>query len=203
MISHEHKFIFVHIPKCAGCSLKEHLQENSCGELINSGHKTLNKILEDLCAEAKDYYKFTFVRNPWDRMVSLYFFWRNQTPDSPFYKWDHKQVEFIKSKNISFKDFVKLISSENSTIHEKPHLYPYIGHFMNDPSSFDFIGKLENFQEDFDQICAKIGIPKQELKWVNKSKHKHYSEYYNDETRAIVAKKYVKDIEHFGYKFGE
>ena len=212
MINHELNYIFVHIPKCGGCSIKKYLIENSRTETVWCGHKPLHEIMEmmraanskkQLKVRVENYYKFTFVRNPWDRIISLYSFWSNQPPASPFYKWDYEQANFIKSKNLSFKDFVKLISSDNSIFHERPHLYPYLGHFINCPSSFNFIGKLENFKEDFYSVCAQIGIPKQKLPWTNKSNRKCRTAYYDDETRDIIGEQYAKDIEYFGYKFGE
>ena len=71
------------------------------------------------------------------------------------------------------------------------------------PKNIDFIGRFESVYSDFNFICEKLAIslklPHQNKTW-NKS---NYTEYYNDETRQIVAEKYAKDIEYFGYKFGE
>ena len=203
MISHKHKFIYIHIPKCGGCSLKDYLRKHCPDKRQNTQHNSLGVVLKENSKDIQDYYKFTFVRNPWCRLVSLYYFWFSQTQKSVFYKWDFKQVDFIKDNGLSFIDFIHVTNSNDSVFHQKPHLKPYIGFFMDDPSSFDFIGKIENYQEDFGIICDKIGVPKEQIPHSNRSKHKHYTEYYDDEARSIVAEKYAKDIEYFGYKFGE
>jgi len=66
----------------------------------------------------------------------------------------------------------------------------------------DWLINFENLQEGFNYACDRAAIPKKRLPHKHKTNHKHYSEYYDDESYEIVRKNYAKDIEYFGYKFG-
>ena len=126
--------------------------------------------------------------------------------------WYHfKQL----AKQISFKDYVKdeelnRVSRYSRGLRDKTWLgvipdmltcYEYLS--TSDGIELDFIGSFESLQEDFDKVCDKINKPRQRLPHINKSNHTHYSDYYDDETREIVAKRYAKDIEYFNYSFNE
>ena len=190
MISHERKFIFVHVPKTAGVSIGNCLSRFT-DENLSEGHKRLI----DYSNFDKTYFKFTFTRNPWDRFLSSYFYFKNYGRRLGYDIETGKLID----KFSSFKEFVHNLDSIYNSI-RSPHFkiqFNWIDKKLN------FIGRFENLQEDFDTVCDKIGIPKQNLPHTNKSKHKHYTEYYDDETRKIVAEKYAKDIEYFGYEFGE
>lgn len=196
MISLKNKFIFIHITKCCGSSIEETLTDDSC--IFKSGtwphnlkfsyplnHCTFDDIKESkvLYPNFDKFYSFTFVRNPFDRLVSEYFYVKNRLKLSNDIK---KELIYLASKN------------ENGAMgNHCMHQHKFINNQIN------FIGHFENLQQDFNIVCEKIGIPRKELAHKNKSNHKHYTEYYDDETREFVAEKYAKDIECFGYKFGE
>ena len=184
MINNKHKFIFVHVPKCAGTTIRASLPPGRW-----SPHLDIMQIKEKVNVHVFDnYFKFGFVRNPWSRAVSLY----------------HRRQGVQMRHRMSFTEFIKWHKYATDTcIH--PTQKKYQLDFFTDSMGellVDFIGKFENLQEDFNIICDKIGIPQQQLPHKNKSKHKHYTEYYDEETKQIVAEKYRKDIEYFGYKFG-
>ena len=210
MINDKHKFIFIHIPKCAGSSIEFLGRQGLLGgkNKMISGWDKDKKVWQQHCTilqlkqlyniEVNNYFTFTFTRNPWDKAVSDYKSWFR--PSSPF-----KDVV----KNTTLKDYLlcrngyEQINHLDNSLGRGDHFrsqYEYIID-ENEKPIIDYVGKFETYQEDFNLVCDKIGIPRPQLPHKNKSNHKHYTEYYNDETREIVATKYARDIEYFGYKF--
>lgn len=140
----------------------------------------------------KNYFKFAFVRNPWDRAVSDWLWLMKEAN-----RYNHTLKDFLLEKR-----FFSTINHSNDQNGRKDHFATQSSYIFQDGKpDIDFIGRLENLQQDFNTVCEKIGIPQQKLSHTNKTKIKHYSEYYDNETIQIVAKKYSKDIHMFGYKF--
>jgi hypothetical protein len=71
----------------------------------------------------------------------------------------------------------------------------------NDEILVDFVGRFENLQEDFNEICLRLEIPEVRLPFENRSKHRHYKEYYNQHTIQLVGDAYKEDIELLHYDF--
>lgn len=141
------------------------------------------------------YFKFCFVRNPWDRLLSSYISKvRNKQGGCSAYLQSFEQ-------NIPFIEFVKIVQDYYDL---DRHLMPMHDLVMGkDFSNMDFIGRFENFEEDFLFVLETTGLVRKDVPHRNKTKHKHYTEYYDEETRDIVGKVYKRDIEYFGYEFGD
>ena len=195
MISHKHKFIFIAVPKTGTTTIASVIEHEFDAiklaferQKMKNKHLRLDQYHKMLPKETSSYFKFSFVRNPWSRVVSLY---------------NRKEGKQMKNK-MSFVEFVNWIELATDTCTRPIPSRNMLDFFkLDNKVKMDFIGKLENLQADFDIVCDKIGIPRQQLPHKNKTNHKHYTEYYDDETREIVAEKFAKDIEYFGYKFEE
>jgi hypothetical protein len=186
--------VFVHIPKAAGSSISLSLFG------FQVSHRTaIDYQLDDPLKFAK-YYKFSFVRNPWDRLVSAYFFLKQGGMDVRDKQW---AVEYL-SNITSFDQFVKeWVNSEN--ILKKNHFMPQYLYLNNGEAGsrtilVDYVGRIEDIDAGFEHVSKKINS-EFILTSENSSNHNGYREYYTEETKAIVRDVYAFDVELFGYKF--
>ena len=231
MICRSFQCIFVHIPKAAGRSVEMYFINRLDLDRDNEAHRQqvlLNdnddqtrgteKLSHLSASEYVDcgyiskqdfdqYHKFSFVRNPWARLVSEY-----------------RYRNFLNHRN--FKDFVmnKLPKPgwNDKYRHVMPQtdmLYDKDGHLL-----VDFVGKFENLQQDFDQVCTQLGFTDSRLPHINSSDKKsrdlrrkarnifhrnkesnlrRYNEFYDEETRNYVTALYRADIENFNYQFDD
>lgn len=189
-----YKCIFIHIPKAAGISFNMSLFGNYGG-----GHRDL-KFYEDKYPKwtFDSYYKFTVVRNPWDRLYSAYTFLKKGGFDHIDKQWAEENLSQLNS----FEDFVMTwVNKEN--VYSKIHFMPQF-EFLTDSDGkvyMDYIGRFEAIEDSFEVIARYLKIDtsleKRNLTNNKASYHKHYT----DVMIQIVADVYERDIEEFGYTF--
>lgn len=197
MISHKHKFIFIFQHKCASSTLRLALEESDDFNLsFHQGVHSREYKNNDL-DRYSDYLVFASCRNPYERIVSA---WKYLQRDfDPMYKRSFP-------KDLSFKDTLLNLPELEQGVYDYKHITEkQVDTLLDSKGSIitDMLVRFENLQQDFDTVCDKIGISRQKLHHHNKTNHRHYTKYYDDESRAIVAEKFAKDIEYFGYEFGE
>jgi hypothetical protein len=191
----EHHAIFVHIPKCAGVSISQSLFGYPTG-----GHATMNEYQIIFSPrEIRDYFKFTVVRNPWDRLVSAFLFLKHGGMNVEDKTWAQEHL----SRYEDFDTFVRVGISQ-AHIRARTHFRPqcdFICLRRGEPS-VDFIGYYENLEADFSHICQRLNASPQ-LPKLNESQFQkeRYQNYYTEETRRKVADVYADDIRVLGYSF--
>jgi len=206
IISHQHRFIFAAIPKTGTHSVRQalrpHMSEldlEQVGLFVNKrfpfaelaairhGHINLDQIRPYVGEEAfAGYFKFAFVRNPFDRFVSYCAF---MTRANGAFERDPQAV----MRNILFE------------VRPMQHILFVPQHqFVCDAQGAvlaDAVGRVEDMQASFDAICMRIGIDSTPLGQVNSSKRGAYRDYYDDALIDGVATLYRRDLELFGYEF--
>jgi hypothetical protein len=185
--------IFIHIPKTGGVSVAHSLFGNLAG-----GHRKISDY--QLIYGKRDFhafFKFTFVRNPWDRLLSSYLFLKR----GGYNRADAEWAEAHLADYETFEGFVKSWVSPETVLTHVHFIPQHL--FVCDASGnlvVDFIGRFEQLAEDFEIVRRRLGILAR-LEHHNRSEPRNYRNFYTEATEKIVERVYRKDIELFGYSF--
>lgn len=217
--SDEYRLIYYSVPKVACTTIKTCIAKLENIETKDLGVHQRNQALKRLTIKEsnaslyKNYYRFSFVRNPWDRLFSCY---KNKIYDPPrffsksnsYHNEKGEFKDFIKRygnlgfRYMLFEDFVNFVVKIPYYLCD-PHFLPQ--HYFLEPKKLSFLGKFENFQPDMVSVIKKIAPEFDASEIISEKKQSsspgYYKDAYNDRTRKLVAQKYKQDIELFDYTF--
>jgi len=201
LVSDSRKFIFIHIPRTAGMSLRAALEPYADAANLDFSRMQWEKEyphftaaeISQIVGESRfrSFFKFAFVRNPWDRMVSRYFYLRrfNSRPDEAI-----NIRGYYPPASLSFTEW--LTGNDRHAVHpldlrqQKEWLH----------SAVDFIGRFEDLPVAIDRINSQLGV-RIALPHNNSSEHTDYHQYYDTATRDYVSRVFAADIETWNYKY--
>lgn len=194
----EPRCVFAHIPKTGGNSIRNVFFDKRYegpwfGDALPEGWEGL--------------FKFAFVRNPFDRVVSA---WKMFCDDPRDGAWELEKgildltleevLQLGLDDNAAFGHPwynqitpTPLIRLKNHILH---HTHPYLG-----LQYVDFIGRFETLQQDFDHVMRQLDLPPAQLPKSNWTRRTHYREYFDDQIRQMAEDYYRDEIERFGYTF--
>jgi len=188
--------IFVHLPKTGGVSVNRALYGS-----LGMGHLTLREYRTLFRPRAfAGMFRFTFVRNPFDRIHSAYHFLRA----GGMGEIDVEFAQRVLEKYPSFERFI-LEGLENEEVAGFWHFLPQT-HFLGSEKDFhqdlDFVGRFETFEQDFDYVKARVN-PSARLPHINRTprKPRDYRRAYTPEMVDRLARHYAPVLALLGYEF--
>lgn len=186
MIDKRRKLIFVHVPRTGGSSIEISFniglqtleRNNTIGSFHDkhwraSAYKTANPRQWDL------FFKFSLVRNPWDRVISLY-------------EWLKMHKTHPQRTTDSFKDWLLSITPNCNS-------YKTQSWYLNE--TMDFVGRYENLHKDWPYLVSNafpLDAPAAPLPHINKTQR--HGVYHDAETIDFVGNYYRDDIDSYGYE---
>lgn len=207
MISHEHRCIFIHVPKTGGSSI-EHLiwtREQRTPAFLCRGfvsefhnkyqtgglqHLLARQVRAEVGADVfARCFKFAFVRNPWDKAVSQYAYMAQREDLRRFVGM---------TPRTTFKHYLSLIARRRHVQWE-----PQLSFLLDEDGELlvDFVGRYERLADDAQRVLRCLGLSEGVLPHENPGRRRAYPAYYDDEAREMVAEMYAEDIRWLGYRF--
>lgn len=214
MISHVHRCIFIHVPKCGGTSIEAHLREHAAAlggtPEPGKGWAFRRERLAEALNQHRDYFAFAFVRHPFDRLLSTWL--HGLRGVGPYFERPVRDLSLAEYVRIAAEGRV----AEQSAF-DRYHLLPQVA-FLPSPSrrelfgvplddqvSCGSVGRFERLEADFREVCRRLGIPERPLPRLNAapaeagSPSLHWSERFDAATVEFVKKLYRDDLAAFGY----
>ena len=186
-ICHQRKFIWFRVAKVGTRTILNYLKENEVPLDVEHGSWLHYPELS-----FDSYFKFAFVRNPWDRLISC---WNNKVVKQNYFRFDDNNYKKMKV----FENFVNYVSGLSIDKCDR-HLRSQSA--LIDLNMLDYLGRMETFDDDASYIFQVLGLPKNKIAHKNVTSNKQsYEAYYNDHLAKKVAQIYRKDIQIFGYQF--
>lgn len=218
ILSHQYRFLFIHVAKTGGrsvnlslarrCPQSERFNTRKLNPEVDVLGRRIGLEIRDLTAPEQwnSYFKFAFVRNPWDRTVSMYRHIRSSYEMNARGKMRYLDEITrrlgIQPDAFTFDIFVRGVLRDR--VFDNYHWDKQIHCFTDrhNQNVLDFIGRFEDLQQDFDTICRQIGFPLTTLPHHNRTRDQPYETYYTPETVRIVEDLYREDVDMFRYEFG-
>lgn len=191
------KIGYVHVPKTGGSSIHKALP--NC--IHNERHMTAMELRAAEPELFEEYFMFSTIRNPWERMVSMHFYDRKR----------NTRPHEVDANMMDFNNWITTIYKTNRYVNLEVHGQPFVQMYCCDQTQWFMEGdtllvdaaittcNLNSWWESYWR-GRDLHI---DLNRENNTNHKHYSNYYNATTRELVTKAFSEDIEMFGFKYGE
>jgi hypothetical protein len=195
--------VFVHIQKTGGSAIAKAL-----GHEENGPHKhRMAWELRDLYgASAFDAgFKFAFVRNPWDRLVSWWSMIDAARAAHAAGAQTNNFFDYVLANATTFEAFIVNCRDDIHDPDGRKCIFRNQLDYVTDADGrmlVDFVGRFENLQSDFDRVLQVTHHAPITLSHLNKSVHAHYTDFYDTRLRKIVEDAFARDIAAFGYGFG-
>lgn len=198
LISHRHKFIFVHVQKTGGSSIWRALaplcdpSELTLAERSGlHSHSPASEIIRVVGRDVWDsYFTFAFERNPWDKCLSLYYY--------QLQNW-HRYRKPFRPRQPTFRQWFYPYGLLPKKLKPSSCMYS-----ENGKMCVKFLGRYERLADDFAEVCRRIGLGSVTLPVANKSQLRRepgYREHYTEPMRRRVERVFHREIELLGYSF--